>query len=228
MSAATRNDLGSAVLRPSANHGGHESERTTFPAVFFLDATIFKILSLEIPRAQAATPNHVKELLGDSTSIQTTVSQYFKMVHDWMAIISKKRFYIQQLNPLSQPRADVVLLLLCMKLVVWLPSGGTDDPRTTLYKAAKSFHSDLETMGTCSIQVLQAGILIAVYELGHCIYPAAYMSIGACARLGTAFGFDGSIATMNRSSDWMDTEERKRAWWATIILDRFVIISFSL
>jgi hypothetical protein len=31
------------------------------------------------------------------------------------------------LNPLSAPRADLALLICCMKLVVWTPSGVADE-----------------------------------------------------------------------------------------------------
>lgn len=109
-----------------------------------------------------------------------------------------------------------------MKLVVSIPCGSVDDnPKTPLYNAAKNFYSQLGSMGTCSIQVLQAGILIALYELGHAMYPAAYMSIGSCARYGTAFGFDNrGMCIVGASDNWMDKEERNRAWWAIMILDR--------
>ena len=44
-------------------------------------------------------------------------------------------------------------------------------------------------------------ILTAIYEYAHAIYPAAYITIGTCARYGL---------------------ERRRFWWAIVILDRVV------
>jgi hypothetical protein len=196
-----------------------------FPPAFFLDVGVFETLSLQIPKARISVPANVTNILGDTLSIQDTVSRYFQAVHGWMAILSKKKFYMQQLNPLTQPNEDVVLLLLSIKLILWVPSTAVEDPKTPLYAAAKSFHSDFLTMGVCSIQVLQAGILIALYEIGQCIYPAAYMSIGVCARYGTAFGFDASCS-IKLSGDMMDDEERKRAWWAITILDRLEAILY--
>lgn len=213
-----------STFSPRFSLGRHESEYEKFPVAFFLDAGVFKTLNLQVPRAHASVPTHVTELLGDSFSIQETVSHYFRTVQGWMAILSKKRFYVQQFNPLTQRNTNATLLLLCIKLIVWAPSTAAKDSATPLYTAAKRFHSELVTMGVCSIQILQAGILIALYEIGHCIYPAAYMSIGACARYGTAFGFDSKepSCAIEVSDDWMDVEEVKRAWWAIMILDRFV------
>jgi hypothetical protein len=218
----SRIDLWTNTGSTNSSLGTYSVERTKFPAVFFLDAEIFEKLNLETPRAPVSIPAYVNKLLGDSLCIREMASQYFSTVHHWMNILSRKRFYTQQLRPLSQPSAEVTLLLLCMKLIAWVPSTVAEDPKTPLYTAAKGFHSELEIIGCCSIQVLQAGILIAVYELGHSIYPAAYMSIGACARYGTAFGFGENGSKTNESRDWMESEESKRAWWAIMVLDRYV------
>jgi hypothetical protein len=81
----------------------------------------------------------------------------------------------------------------------------------------------MEESGIASTHILQSGILIALYEFGHGIYPAAYLSIGACARWGMMYEFD---EMEGRGQGWMDTEERKRAWWAVLILDRYVLNVF--
>jgi hypothetical protein len=64
-------------------------------------------------------------------------------------------------------------------------------------------------------------VFIALYEFGHAIYPAAYLTIGAMARYGISSGIDGSgPSQMPPPSDWIEDEERKRIWWAVLILDR--------
>ncbi|KAH8822085.1 hypothetical protein F5884DRAFT_659231 [Xylogone sp. PMI_703] len=198
----------------------------SFPPSFFLDSSIFIALRLDVPSgAQVSTPVYIKEIIGDMGSIRAIVSRYFESVHRWMAIISKKFFYIQHLNPMSQLPGDVSLLILCMKLITWLPTASGEDSKSIHYYAAKRFYSELEAMGIYSIQILQSGILIALYEFGHAIYPAAYLSIGACARYGSAFGFDSSnISCIPESGDWIQVEERKRSWWAIMILDRCVAL----
>jgi hypothetical protein len=47
-----------------------------------------------------------------------------------------------------------------------------------LYYATKRCHLDFETSGVCYLQVLQAEIVNALYEMLHAIHPAAFLSIG--------------------------------------------------
>lgn len=62
-----------------------------------------------------------------------------------------------------------------------------------LYKMAKRYHYEVEALGLLSIHVLQANTLIALYDLGQCIYPAAYLTVSACARYGMALKVDESL-----------------------------------
>lgn len=64
-------------------------------------------------------------------------------------------------------------------------------------------------------------VLIALYEIGHGIYPSAYVSIGTCARYGLALGLDRELNVFDNSPRrWIELEEKRRAWWAVLILDR--------
>ncbi|AEO66360.1 uncharacterized protein THITE_2114411 [Thermothielavioides terrestris NRRL 8126] len=165
--------------------------------------------------------------------IRSSADRFFRHVHKWMPFISKKRFYDLHLQPAFRSRPDVVLLLLAIKLITTLPPAGDGDgdgagaqsggARTPLYYAVK--HFQLEVEGAFSILVLQAGVLVALYELGHGIYPAAYLSIGACARYAHALGIhSGSTVPSRRVLTLVEVEERRRVWWAIVILDRFVSI----
>ncbi|KAK4075650.1 transcriptional regulator family: Fungal Specific TF [Trichoderma harzianum] len=99
----------------------------------------------------------------------------------------------------------------------------SESPKSPAYIAAKQFFFELENAGNLSIRLVQAGIFIALYELGHCIYPAAYMSVGTCARHAVALGLDKDIKQSNATGlPWDDIEERRRVWWAILILDRFI------
>ncbi|KAH9204335.1 hypothetical protein DL95DRAFT_398601 [Leptodontidium sp. 2 PMI_412] len=156
-----------------------------------------------------------------------------------MPIVSKTRLYRHLLNPLVPRRTDVALLILCMKLVTQSPTSTSGQDMEDVdvdevgemkdwlppveYLAAKRLHAELAEGGGFSTQVLQSGVLIALYEYGHAIYPAAYLSIGACARYGISAGFDGSgVEQMKKLYNWVEEEERKRVWWAVLILDRAV------
>ena len=152
-------------------------------------------------------------------------SLYFDTIHYYFPIISKQRFY-SLMNPLSQPRADVALLVLCMRLTTLRRSS---DPMisTPEYFAAKKFYAAIEGAGTCSTQVLQSGILIAFYEFGHAIYPAAFLSVGTAARYGVSFGMNVDEYAELGGLNWIEVEEKKRTWWAVLILDRYLLPLFT-
>jgi len=166
-------------------------------------------------------------MLGDLEEIRLTASKFFEQIQSWMPFISKKRFYEIYLRPSFQSKPDVALLLISLKLITTLPSSNSWNPRTALYHAVKHFYLEAEGFSIFSIQILQAGVIICIYELGHAIYPAAFLSIGACARYAHALGINaGTTFNTRRVLTLIEVEERRRVWWAIIILDRFVLSFF--
>jgi hypothetical protein len=110
-----------------------------------------------------------------------------------------------------------------MQLVQQIPRDDHAE-QSLLYIAAKYFHYELELAGISTFTRLQASLLITVYELGHAILPAAYVSIGGCARQGIVLGIHDRQAPqlLRKSRNWLDWEERLRAWWLVVILDRCI------
>ncbi|KUL82557.1 hypothetical protein ZTR_09179 [Talaromyces verruculosus] len=179
---------------------------------------------VEIPPAVASVPPHILRLIGGEKDIHDTAAKFFDHIHLWMPFISKKRFYDVHIRTLPPSQSDVILLLLCLKLITTFPPARPRDARTPSYYAAKNFYSDLEGKGPFSILILQAGVLLGLYEIGHGIYPAAFLTIGACARYAHALGINVSKTVKSRKVlTLVEAEERRRVWWAIVILDRFVI-----
>jgi hypothetical protein len=191
--------------------------------MLFLDPGILLHVQVETPPAAPPVPAHILRLIGGMDEIRVTASKFFEHIHLWMPFVSKKRFYDLYLQSSFQSRPDVVLLLLSLKLITTLPPTSPRNPRTPLYHAAKHFYLEVEGSSIFSITVLQAGVLLALYELGHAIYPAAFLSIGACARYAHALGINVSRMLHTRKVlTLVEVEERRRVWWAIVILDRFV------
>lgn len=194
----------------------------SFPVVFFLDHAIFQRGEGEIPRLTISLSPYITEYTRDTGEI---AAEYFEITHPWIPVISKKRFYDHLLNPLSQLRADVILLIFSMKLIAWSPLEPAEQckPKTQAYLAVKRALFEAEVAGIFTVQLLQASLLVAVYEFGHGIYPAAYMSVGACARYGLALGIDAQTLSKSSHSTFtlLEQEERRRVWWMCVILDRF-------
>ncbi|OKL57679.1 hypothetical protein UA08_07197 [Talaromyces atroroseus] len=177
----------------------NNAQSIEYSTILFLDPELFAHGPVELHQTNKyAPPPHILQLLGD------TDAKFFTHIHPWMPIISKKRFYEHYLtSPIHSTPEIVLLLLLAIKLITNLP---LRNPRTELYHAVKHFHLQVEGSSTLSIQTLQAGVLLALYELGHGIYPAAILGIGACPRYAHAMG-----KTLSRYSTPMTSHMSKFA-----------------
>lgn len=201
-----------------------------YPAILFLDPNLLLLQhgQLGATHTTSAVDQKVLQLLGSLDQIKAAEHKYFECIHKWLPFLSKKRFFEVHLRPSFQTRPEVVLLFLAITLTTTVPSTGDDDTRTSRYRNTKHFYLEVENSGSLSILTLQAGILIALYELGHGIYPAAYLSIGACARYAYAIGINVKPTKIARKVfTFLEVEEQRRAWWAIVILDRLEAPSLS-
>ena len=192
-----------------------------FPAHYFLDFALFQYRQGQIPLTSIPLS---RDLLDSYQDPHATARLYFETIHPFLPFISKKNFYDHFPPPQIQPNVVFTILISCMKLVSWSPRDDTQNngPKSLFYLAIKRTLTETDLAGIFSLQLLQATILVSLYEIGHAIYPAAYMSVGACARYALAMGID-AFMTIDMSSaalSILDQEEKRRAWWAILILDR--------
>lgn len=160
---------------------------------------------------------------GQDTAIRNHLSLYFERISPWLPVISDDKLYVGLLNPLITASPDIMFLYACIVLHT-KPLAEDQEVRTSdRYVNARRCLSEVEIRGRLSIEILQGCILIALFELGHAIYPAALGSIGTCgkyaAALGLRFETRGQALTTG-SFVCLLSEERKRVWWAIFLLDR--------
>jgi hypothetical protein len=139
----------------------------------------------------------VLALLNQGNILIDTSRDYFDTIHSWMPILSKKRMDLGIAVQNSGP--DLAMLFLAMKLVI---TPADDVANSSLYSMSKNFLAALERQGVVSLLCLQAMVLVALYESSHAIYPAAWMTIGACARYADMLGLScggKSIACMGQA-----------------------------
>jgi hypothetical protein len=195
-------------------------------AVYFIAPQFHLQAQLELPRPSLPVPGSLLSLVGSTSSIRSIASFFFATIHPWLPIVSKRVFYTRLLNPLAGRGTELRLLTLSMKLCCSAPAEeeGEIAAETSLYDSVKRFFHEVESAGFLSIHVLQAGILIALYELGQAIYPAAYLTVGVCARHGLALGVNKFALASNVDDygllSWNEIEDRRRVWWAILIFDR--------
>lgn len=195
-----------------------------FPSLLFLDSPLFEYERLAVQTPSIRVPPGALASLGSSGELRALVERYFATTHLYFPIVSKIRLYQHLANPAHEPGADIALLFLAMKLASTPLPVGVAPQQAQVYTDVKSFFTYVEAQNGFSIQLIQAALLIALYELGHAVYPAAYLTIGHCARLGYAMGIHerGVPQMLARPQTWTEQEERRRVWWGVIVLDRFV------
>jgi hypothetical protein len=188
-------------------------------AVFFLDNRVFQQLHMQFPPPIIQFSNQpLKVYIGDAVLL---VAAYWDAVHWYLPIISRVNFGRETLTSLGDTDVDMLLLLVAMKLLMWRP--GTEPFPHTTYQLAQRSIQEAELAGLLSLRLLQARILLLIFEYGHAVFPAAYLSVAACARHGVALGVNRSLKTRNSSQTALDTEEARRAWWTILLLDRLVL-----
>ncbi|EPS27395.1 hypothetical protein PDE_02338 [Penicillium oxalicum 114-2] len=224
------NSSSESTLSPEQNFGPIALDSQQSPDFYtqaiFLDHEIAQRLKYSATTLDFAIPEYISKFLGDQNQMDDLVSTYLGSIHKWMPIISKLK--LTRMRSAQPQLADQALLLLCMELLCHTPTSARADT-SPIYVAAKQFLSNLQTAGLLSLRTLQAGLLISVYEIGHAIYPAAYVSVGTCARQGVALGAHCHSAsqTPQNTLKWIDWEEKQRVWWLVLILDRFVTLGLD-
>lgn len=203
----------------------HSPVESDLPEVFFLDYDFYQYAQSHFLPIGRRSPPEAEAYVGDAEFV---ITQHFATTHGWMPVISRKKIFQQLADEQARHKPDFVILLYCMKLLMWWPPehdlSMRTSARTAAYTTARLLLHEMESAGLLSIQVLQAKVLLCFYEMGHAIYPAAYISVGACARYGQALGIDQVNTTTEvlTITEAMDHEEQRRCWWAIIILDRFI------
>lgn len=164
---------------------------------------------------------YAQQFVGDSAACQQIADRYYHLIHPWLPIISKKKVYRHLLNPLVPKVADTVFLFLCMNLYSQYDA---QDAWTPAYYAAVRCLNDLQLAGTLTFEMLQGCILLAVYEYGHAIYPAAQVSASISLKyaLSLGMGWNTPRTEARKMRIWFDEEEDLRTWWAIYLLERCV------
>jgi hypothetical protein len=106
------------------------------------------------------------------TNQEAITTEYFQKIHWWMPVISKKRLLDQNIHaPFQSSTGDTLLLKLTMKIILWNPSQQpqSSGARSQAYLGAKHAISEFTNLGILTLRLLQAQLLIAIYELGHAI-----------------------------------------------------------
>lgn len=156
------------------------------------------------------------------------VSNYLKTTHSWLCMIHEERYLQRLAKSGHMPDAEFAIVTLGMYLAS--PAADTfrdgKEDRSFLfevYRSVKELHRVRVAQGPCFLMVI-AGVLIALFEICHGDNTATQSTLQITTSTAYTLGLDMSM-TYTLSSHPKGTsllEERKRVWWALIIIDRSV------
>ncbi|KAF5583634.1 Zn(II)Cys6 transcriptional activator [Fusarium pseudocircinatum] len=212
---------------PTVELGLHRTN--DFPSSYFLDSDLFQPISRDILTIHDGPffLGQQRRFAGAGT-FDSLIEHYDTTIHQWLPILSIKRLRqdAEALGNSTRGVVDVLVFLALEALIsqsdehIILPQSNPS------YLKAKHGSFMAESGGTINVRLIQTLALVALYELGHRIYPAAYLTIGQAVRLAIMIGLhspkDAKQLFMEPET-WTLCEEQKRTWWAIVMLDRVVV-----
>lgn len=157
------------------------------------------------------------------------VGTYFRTFHENLPIINKDIFHWKLENATSDSHFST--LLLSMFLITQLtpqvnpysPSASTVGERE-FYPTVKSIYSLLQSTGKVSMELVQAGLLVACYEHCQALHQDAWLSVGACIRMAHLMGLNTMLRkTLPKERNERNTLETRRClWWGLVVVERSV------
>ncbi|KAM6480705.1 hypothetical protein HDV62DRAFT_398570 [Trichoderma sp. SZMC 28011] len=192
------------------------------PAIInFLDYETLEKASPKVPTRIAVGPELRRFVFGDQLLAQH-IETYLNTVNRWLPFIRRSNLEKWASATASQFNGEEVLLLACMKNLVLAPPGS--DPATKQYLTIKSAFIGAELSGPVTVAVVQAYLLLLLYEFGHGIYPGAYTTLGTCIRYLVVLGIDGTSCPSDQTDDWINLETERRLWWVVFAMERAIAL----
>lgn len=156
------------------------------------------------------------------TTIRDVVRAYAETIHVWLPIVSESLVLeaIKIIELLGPDDNAASLLILAMHLLTYNNDSLT--VRRTLYDTCRYFFFSLLAADRPTIALIQAGLLLALFEHLQCIEEREYATIGICARLISLEGIGDMSDDLLMQSEGLsiEMEEKVRIYWGTLVLDR--------
>ncbi|KAJ5753769.1 uncharacterized protein N7511_007922 [Penicillium nucicola] len=154
--------------------------------------------------------------------IRQTYSQHY----GWLPIISE-RLILNEFSIIQNNESSVACATLVFSMLLVTSNPFDDEERLSpteshLYLTTKYHFTLSASLSYPSIELVQAGILIAVYEFTQGAGDMAYVTIGTCARLSSLLGLHRAVSCpANMTVEVQNvTEEQNCTWWGIVVVDR--------
>jgi hypothetical protein len=168
-------------------------------------------------------------------------ARYFCSFHRHLPIISRSRFSNNLVSGDAAPTADFSVLLLAMCLITHAPALGYNAvqgaapsvDQKSIYLTTRSLLAQVQASCSPSIPLIQAGLLLAVYEYIQGRPDDSFVTISGSARMAYAI----RMHTRDRGQIQMahayghntnmdppqQAEEEANTWWGIVIFERYAL-----
>jgi hypothetical protein len=168
-------------------------------------------------------------------------ARYFYGFHRHLPIISRSRFNNNLVSRKAAPTANFSVLLLAMCLITHAPALGyhsgqaaaTSVEQKSIYLTTRSIFAQVQACCSPSIPLIQAGLLLAVYEYIQGRPDDSFVNISTSARMAYAIRMHtrhrgqmqmahapGHKANMDLPQQ---VEEEANTWWGIVIFERYAL-----
>jgi len=165
----------------------------------------------------------LSDILGHRQGIEHVAASYFSGVNTWFTVIERASFDVSLEEMWSKPSAETAVLVLCMRLIIRTPiSNSVAGMGDSLYLSAKTMLNLVQSKVALSVPLLQAELLVAMYEFSHSMPQQAYMTVGRCFQITKAFGWHYEPFWSDERQALVPRELKLCSilWWAVVYIDR--------
>ncbi|KAK5996548.1 hypothetical protein PT974_01883 [Cladobotryum mycophilum] len=172
-----------------------------------------------------------------------SVRQYYYTVHNWFKIISQDKLqeimllgsnddqaWIQMQNADWQADLDTkdttTLLIVCMHLLIQMTD--SSDPENSIfcsiYRATKRAFATLSCLATPTIELVQCGAMLCLFEFGHSRSRFAYRTLSETVAMARIAGLKPGkyVGDLETKSDGNGEGDGGSVWWGLFILDQYI------
>lgn len=160
-------------------------------------------------------------------------AKYLSNIHPWFPIVSDLGLSNKFSTSWKDGTVEHTLLYFTMLLLISEPESIHDSDILPLnlqlaYLLSKRWTASLEAAGLNSLDLIRSRLFLTLFEAGHGLYPATYISFGAVLGAAEAFNdYSGYKCSITRSSDEATAEEHCVVNSALAIIDRLVMTPYS-
>ncbi|XXH00062.1 hypothetical protein Hte_006404 [Hypoxylon texense] len=171
---------------------------------------------------------HVNRIIRSTGQfVDDVTARHFQGVHHFVPVISCTCFHQHLIALGAVPAANFSVLLLAVCLITYDPildrtsgavRGGATD-RHTIFVPARSLFAELKAVSLPSVHLIQAGLLLALYEYANGQPERAFASIASRARMAYSAGIHRCRQQCVDDSA-VGAAEAANTWWGIVICER--------